>query len=36
VSFVLDADVRGFFDAISHGWLDKFIEHRIAKCDGVR
>ena len=30
VSFVLDADVRGFFDAISHGWLVKFIEHRIA------
>jgi hypothetical protein len=30
VSCVLDADVRGFFDAISHGWLVKFIEHRIA------
>jgi len=27
---VLDADVRGFFDAISHGWMVKFIEHRIA------
>jgi group II intron reverse transcriptase/maturase len=30
VNYVLDADVRGFFDAISHGWLVKFIEHRIA------
>jgi len=30
VNFVLDADVRGFFDAISHGWMVKFIEHRIA------
>lgn len=30
VNFVLDADVRGFFDAINHGWLIKFIEHRIA------
>ena len=30
VSFVLDADIRGFFDAISHGWLVKFVEHRIA------
>lgn len=30
VSFVLDADVRGFFDAIDHGWLVKFVEHRIA------
>jgi group II intron reverse transcriptase/maturase len=30
VNYVLDADVRGFFDAISHEWLVKFIEHRIA------
>jgi group II intron reverse transcriptase/maturase len=30
VCFVLDADVRGFFDAIDHGWLVKFVEHRIA------
>lgn len=30
VNYVLDADLRGFFDAISHGWLVKFIEHRIA------
>ncbi len=30
VSFVLDADIRGFFDAINHEWLGKFIEHRIA------
>jgi len=30
VSWVLDADIRGFFDAIDHEWLIKFIEHRIA------
>jgi group II intron reverse transcriptase/maturase len=30
VSFVLDADVRGFYDAINHGWMKKFVEHRIA------
>lgn len=30
VNWVLDADIRGFFDAISHGWLDRFVEHRIA------
>lgn len=30
VSWVLDADIRGFFDAIDHGWLLKFIAHRIA------
>jgi galactokinase/mevalonate kinase-like predicted kinase len=30
VNWVLDADIRGFFDAIDHGWLTKFVEHRIA------
>jgi group II intron reverse transcriptase/maturase len=30
VNWVLDADIRGFFDAIDHGWLGKFLEHRIA------
>jgi hypothetical protein len=30
VNWLLDADIRGFFDAIDHGWLVKFIEHRIA------
>ena len=30
VSWVLDADIRGYFDAIDHDWLMKFIEHRIA------
>ena len=30
VSWVLDADIRGYFDAIDHEWLMKFIGHRIA------
>lgn len=30
VNWVLDLDIRGFFDAIDHGWLVKFLEHRIA------
>ncbi len=30
VNWVLDADIRGFFDNIDHGWLQKFLEHRIA------
>jgi RNA-directed DNA polymerase len=29
VNWVLDADIRGFFDAIDHGWLAKFVEHRV-------
>ena len=30
VSWVLDLDIRGFFDNVSHEWLEKFVEHRIA------
>jgi RNA-directed DNA polymerase len=30
VNWVLDADIKGFFDAISHEWMLKFLEHRIA------
>ena len=30
VNWVLDADIRGFFDTIDRGWLMKFVEHRIA------
>lgn len=30
VNWILDADIRGFFDNISHAWLMKFLEHRIA------
>jgi RNA-directed DNA polymerase len=30
VNWILDADVRTFFDNLSHEWLIKFIEHRIA------
>jgi RNA-directed DNA polymerase len=28
-SWVLDADIRSFFDTIDHGWMQKFLEHRI-------
>lgn len=30
VNWVLDADIRSFYDSIDHGWLVKFVEHRIA------
>ena len=29
VNWVLDADIRGFFDNLSHEWLLKFVEHRV-------
>ena len=29
VNWVLDADIRDFFGTIDHGWMMKFVEHRI-------
>jgi group II intron reverse transcriptase/maturase len=36
VNWVLDADIRGFFEAISHEWLVKFVEHRVGDRRVVR
>lgn len=36
VSWVLDADIRSFFDTIDQGWMQKFIEHRIGDKRMVR
>jgi RNA-directed DNA polymerase len=30
VSWVLDADIRGFFDNLNHEWLMRFVQHRVA------
>ncbi len=30
VNWVLDADIRDFFANLDRGWLEKFLEHRIA------
>jgi RNA-directed DNA polymerase len=29
VNWILDADIRGFFDEVSQEWLIRFVEHRI-------
>jgi len=36
VNWVLDADLRSFFDTLDHGWLVRFIEHRVADRRVVR
>jgi RNA-directed DNA polymerase len=36
VNFILDADIAGFFDTVSHEWLIRFVEHRIADRRIVR
>jgi len=29
VNFILDADIRSFFDEVSQDWLIRFVEHRV-------
>jgi retron-type reverse transcriptase len=36
VNWVLDADIRDFFGTLDHGWLVKFVEHRVADRRVVR
>jgi group II intron reverse transcriptase/maturase len=28
-NWIVDADIAGFFDAVSHEWLIRFVEHRV-------
>jgi group II intron reverse transcriptase/maturase len=30
VNWILDCDIKGFFDNLSHDWLLKFVQHRVA------
>ena len=36
VSWILDADIRSFFDTVSQEWLVRFVEHRIGDKRIVR
>src|SRR6266436_4779754 len=36
VSWILDADIRSFFDTVNHEWLIRFVEHRIGDPRIVR
>jgi len=36
VNWVLDADIRSFFDTIDHEWMQRFVEHRIGDKRLVR
>jgi len=36
VNWVLDADIRGFFDHVNHEWMLKFLQHRVADPRIVR
>ena len=36
VNYVVDADIKGFFDNIDHEWMIKFLEHDIADKNFIR
>ena len=36
VNFVVDADIKGFFDNVNHEWLIKFLEHTIEDPKFIR
>ena len=36
VNYVLEADIKGFFDNIDHEWMMKFLEHDIADQNFLR
>ena len=36
VNWILDADIAGFFDTVSHDWLIRFVEHRIGDRRVIR
>lgn len=36
IRYVVDTDIKGFFDNVDHEWMMKFIEHRIADVNLCR
>ena len=36
VNYIVDADIRSFFDTVNHDWLIRFLEHRIGDVRIVR
>lgn len=36
VNYIIDADIKGFFDNLDHEWLMKFLEHNIADKNFLR
>lgn len=36
INHIIDADIKGFFDHVDHGWLVRFLEHRISDPNFTR
>jgi RNA-directed DNA polymerase len=36
INHIIDADIKGFFDHVDHGWMVKFLKHRISDPNFIR
>ena len=36
INWIVDVDIRGYFDHVNHDWMIKFLEHRIADTTMLR
>ena len=36
VNYVIDADIKGFFENVDHNWLMRFVEHRVTDSKILR
>ena len=36
INYIVDFDIRGFFDHVDHNWMIKFLEHRIQDPNIIR
>lgn len=36
INYIIDADIKGFFDNVDHAWMTKFLEHRINDKNLIR
>jgi group II intron reverse transcriptase/maturase len=36
INYIVDVDIKGFFDHVNHEWMVKFIEHRIKDPNIIR
>jgi group II intron reverse transcriptase/maturase len=36
VNYIIDADIKGFFDNVNHSWMTRFLEHRINDKNLIR
>jgi len=36
INYIVEADIKGFFDNVDHGWMMKFLQERIQDLNLLR